>query len=75
MPPRYSNRSLQTTINHYQESTDPLQINLKRLDDMQGQITSLSNKSCDLPASQTSVISEEGEVSDEELIECTLPKT
>ena len=52
--------------------SDPLQLILKRLDDMQGQITTLCNKACNILASQTSVNSEEGEVSDREN-EHTLP--
>ena len=54
--------------------SDPLQLILKRLDDMQGQITTLCNKTCDIPASQTSANCEEGKVSDEEN-ECTLSDT
>ena len=49
-----------------ENASNPLQIILKRLDDMQGQITSLKNRSSEVSASIASVHSEEGEASDED---------
>ena len=49
-----------------ENASDPLQVILRRLDDMQGQITSLKNRNSEVSVSIASVHSEEGEASDED---------
>ena len=56
--------NLQSTTD--ENASNPLQAMLRRLDDTQGQITSLKNKNSEVSASIASVHSEEGEASDED---------